>query len=87
MLGSGGDEVSGVRVDVVEVGVVVVVVVGVVHPHLLHAGEDALHRRHVRLRGRPCPPSPSLRSAPPPPVAPAPRPVCPRGPTTPLPLP
>ena len=41
MLGSwglGGDEFSGVGVDVVEVGVVVVVVVGVVRWHLLDAG-------------------------------------------------
>ena len=40
-LGRGGlgvDELSGVRVDVVEVVVVVVVVVGVVRRHLLHAG-------------------------------------------------
>ena len=51
----GGDEVSGVGVDVVEVGVVVVVVVGVVRRHLLDAGGDAPHRLHVRLRGRPAP--------------------------------
>ena len=41
MLGSGGlwrDEVAGVRVDVVEVGVVVVVVVGVLRQHLLDGG-------------------------------------------------
>ena len=59
MLGSGGlegDEVSGVRVDVVEVGVVVLVMlVGVVRRHLLDAGGDAPHRVHVRLRGRPAP--------------------------------
>ena len=58
MLGSGGlggDEVSGVGVDVVEVGVVVVVVVGVVRRHLLDAGEDAPYRLHVRLWGRPAP--------------------------------
>ena len=58
MLGSGGlggDEVSGVRVDVVEVGVVVIVVVGVVRRHLLDAGGDAPHRLYVRLRGRPAP--------------------------------
>ena len=58
MLRSGGlgdDEVSGVRVDVVEVGVVVVVVVGVVRRHLLDAGGDAPHRLHVRLRGRHAP--------------------------------
>ena len=56
--GPGGDEVSGVGVDVVEVGVVVVVVVGVVRRHFLDAKEDAPHRLHVRLRGRPalCPP-------------------------------
>ena len=58
MLGSwglGGDEFSGVGVDVVEVGAVVVVVVGVVRRHLLDAGGDAPHRLHVRLRGRPAP--------------------------------
>ena len=57
MLGSwglGGDELSGVGVDVVEV-VVVVVVVGVVRQHLLYAGGDAPRRLHVRLRGRPAP--------------------------------
>ena len=57
--GLGGDELAGVRVDVVEVGVlVVVVVVGVVCRHLLDAGGDAPHRLHVPLRGRPalCPP-------------------------------
>ena len=71
MLGSwwlGGDQFSGVGIDVVEVGVVVVVVVGVVRRHLLDAGGDAPHRLHVRLRGRPAPrpppiapPSPRLR--------------------------
>ena len=59
MLGSwglGGDELSGVGVDVVEVVVVVVVVVvGVVRRHLLDAGGDAPHRLNVRLRGRPAP--------------------------------
>ena len=58
MLGLGGlqgDEVSGVGVDVVEVGVVVVVVVGVERRHLLDAGGDAPHRLHVWLRGRPTP--------------------------------
>ena len=39
-------------VNVVEVEVVVVVVVGVVRRHLLHAGGDALHRLHVRVWGR-----------------------------------
>ena len=53
--GLGGDEVSGVGVDGVEVGVVVVVVVGVVRRHLLDAGGDAPHRLHVRLWGRPAP--------------------------------
>ena len=56
MLGSwglGGDEFSGVGVDVVEEGVVVVVVVGVVCRHLLDARGDAPHRLHSRLRGRP----------------------------------
>ena len=58
MLGSGGsgaDEVSGVRVDVVEVGLVVVVVLGVARRHLLDAGGDAQHRLHFWLRGRPAP--------------------------------
>ena len=58
MLGSwglGGDEVSGVGVDVVEVVVVVVVVVGVMRQHLLDTGGDTPHRLHVRLRGRPAP--------------------------------
>ena len=74
MLGSwglGGDEFSGVRVDVVEVGAVVVVVVGVVRRHLLDAGGDAPHWLHVRLRGRPAsrpplfaPPSPQGSHAP-----------------------
>ena len=49
--GLGGDELSGVGVDVVEV----VVVVGVVRRHLLDAEGDAPHRLHVRLRGRPAP--------------------------------
>ena len=62
--GLGGNEVSGVWVDVVEVGVVVVVVVGVVRRHLLDAGGDAPHRLHARLRGRPapCPPPFAPRS-------------------------
>ena len=55
--GLGGDEVSGVRVDVAEVGVVVVLMMGVVR-HMLDARGDALHRLHVRLRGRPAPRSP-----------------------------
>ena len=54
----GGNELSGVGVDVVEVGVVGVVVEGVVHRHLLDARGDAPHRLHVRLRGRPPPRSP-----------------------------
>ena len=70
--GLGGDELAGVRVDVVEVMVVVlVVVVGVVRRHLLDAGGDAPHRLHVRLRGRPAlrpppfvPPSPLGSHAP-----------------------
>ena len=53
--GFGGDEVSGVGVDVVEVGVVVVVVAGVVRRHLLDAGWDAPHRLQVRLWERPAP--------------------------------
>ena len=64
--GVGGDEVSGVGVDILEVGVVVVVVVGVVRRHLLDAGGDAPHRLHVRLRGRP-PPRPPPFAPPPPP--------------------
>ena len=51
----GGDEVSGVWVDVVEVGVVLAAVVGVVRRHLLDAGGDAPHRLTVRPRGRPAP--------------------------------
>ena len=66
--GLGGDEVSGVGVDVVEVGVVVVVVVGVVRRHLLDAGGDAPHRLHVRFRGRPAPRPPPF--APPSPRGP-----------------
>ena len=63
MLGSwglGGDELSGVGADVVEVVVVVVVVVvGVLRRHLLDAGGDAPHLLHVRLWGHPAPcPSP-----------------------------
>ena len=53
--GLGGDEFSGVGVDAVEVGVVVVVVVGAVRQHLLDAGGDAPHGLHLRLRGRPAP--------------------------------
>ena len=64
--GLGGDEVSGVGVDVVEVGLVVVVVVGVVCQHLLDAGGDASHRLHVRLWGRPAPrPRPFAPPSPP----------------------
>ena len=58
--GLGGDEVAGVGVDVVEVVVVPVVVVGVVRRHLLDAGGDAPHRLHVRLLGRPAPRPPPL---------------------------
>ena len=54
--GFGGDEVASVGVDVVEVGVVVVVVVGVARRHLLDAGGDAPQRLHVQLWGRPAPP-------------------------------
>ena len=81
--GSGGDEVPRVGVDVVEVGVVVVVVVGVVHRHLLDAGGDAPHRLDIRLRGCPAPhPSPYALPVPP---GPTPRPACPRRPTLPFP--
>ena len=58
MLGSGGlggDEVPCVRVDVVEVGVVVVVLVAVLRRHLLNTGVDAPHRLNAWLRGRPAP--------------------------------
>ena len=75
MLGSGGfgaDEVPCVEVDVVEVGVVVVVALGVVRRHLFDAGGDAPHRLDVRLAGcrapRPWPsalPSPRDSRAPP----------------------
>ena len=65
-LALGGDEFSGVGVDVVEVGVVVVVVVGVVRQHLLDAGGDAPQRLHVWLRGRPTPlPPPFVPPSPP----------------------
>ena len=57
--GMGGDQVPVVGVDVVEVGVVVVVVVGLVRWHLLDTREDAPHWLDVRLRGCPAPcPSP-----------------------------
>ena len=59
-------EVPRVGVDVVEVGVVVVVVVGVVRRHLLDAGRDAPHRLDVWLRGPPAP-RPSLYALPVPP--------------------
>ena len=69
--GLGGNEFSGVGVHVVEVGVVVVVVVGMVRRHMLDAGGDAPHRLHVQLRGRPAarpppfaPPSPPGSHAP-----------------------
>ena len=69
MWGSGGfrgGEVPHVGVDVVGVGVVVVLVVGVVRQHLLDTGGDSPHRLDVRLRGRPAP-------RPPPYALPAPR--------------
>ena len=53
--GSGGDEVSCVGVDVVEVGVVVALLVAVVRRHLLDAGGNAPHRLYGQLRGRPAP--------------------------------
>ena len=47
-------------VHVVEVGLVVVVVLGVVRQHLFDAGGDAPHQLDARLRGRPAPrPPPS----------------------------
>ena len=59
-------------VHVVEVGLVVVVVVGVVRRHLLDAGGDAPHRLDAGLQGRPSPrpplstlPSPRGPRAPP----------------------
>ena len=68
MLGSaglGGDEVPCVGVDVVEVGVVVVVPVGVVRRHLLDAGGNAPQWLDVRLRGCPATrPSPSALPSP-----------------------
>ena len=64
--GLGGDEFSGVGVDVVEVAVVVVVAVGVVRRHLLDAGGDAPQGLHVWLRGRPAPrPPPFVLPSPP----------------------
>ena len=56
--GLGGDEVPRDGVDVVEVGVVVVVVVGVVRRHLLDTWGVAALQLDVRLRGHPapCPP-------------------------------
>ena len=65
--GLGGDEFSGVGVDVVEVGMVGVVVLGVVRQDLLDAAGDAPHRLHVRLRRRPAPRPPAF-DLPPPPV-------------------
>ena len=70
--GSGGDVVPRVGVNVVEVNVLVMVVMGVVRPHLLDTGGDAPRRLDVRLRGclapRPPPfalPSPCGSGAPP----------------------
>ena len=62
--GLGGDEVPGVGAHVVEVGVLVVVVVGVVRWRLLATGGDAPHRLDGRLPGRPapCPPPFALPS-------------------------
>ena len=82
MLGSwglGGDELAGAGVDVVEVVMVVVVVMGVVRQHLLDAGGDAPHRLHVRLRGRPAPRPPPF-GPPSPPGLPCPVPSVPWGP-------
>ena len=63
--GFGGDEVSGVGVDVVEVGVVVVMVVGLVRQDLFNAEGDAPHRLHVQLWERPAPrPPPFARPSP-----------------------
>ena len=64
--GLGGDELACVGVDVVEVVVVVMLVVGVVHRHLLDAEGDAPHRLHVRLRGRPAPHPPPFNPPSPP---------------------
>ena len=89
MLGSwgfGGDELSGVGVDVVEVVVVVVVVVGVVRRHLLDAGGDAPRRLHVWLRGCPTPRPPPF-DPPSPPGLPCPVPPVPGGPWRPCPCP
>ena len=82
--GFGGDEVPCVGVDVVEVGVVVVlVVVGLVRRHLLYTEGESTHRLDIRLRGRPAPRPPPY--ALPALATPAPRPACPRGPTSPIP--
>ena len=53
--GWGGDEVPRVGVDVAEVGVVVLVALGVVRRHLLDAGGNAPQRLDLRLRGCPAP--------------------------------
>ena len=88
MLGSwglGGDELAGAGVDVVEVVVVVVLVVGMVCRHLLDAGGMHLTGCTSGCGGAPLPaPLPLAR---PPPRAPMPRPACPFGPVAPLPLP
>ena len=64
--GLGGDEVTGVGVDVVEAGMVVLVVVGVVRRHFLDARGDAPHLLHVWPRGRLAPRPPPF--APPSPL-------------------
>ena len=84
--GLGGDELSGIGVDVVEVVLVVGLVVGVVRRHLLDAGGDAPHRLHVRLRGRPAPRPPPF-DPPSPPGLPCPVPPVPGGPCRPCPCP
>ena len=69
--GLGGDEVPRVGVDVGEVGMVVLVVVGVVRQHLLNPGGDAAHRLEICPRGCPAPrPSPYALPVPPGPHAP-----------------
>ena len=84
--GLGGDELSGVRVNVVEVVVVVVVVVGVVRWHLSDAGGGCTSPAARPAAGAPRPPPSSLRPALPLGL-PCPVPPVPGGPWRPCPCP